>query len=78
MDIPTLAVIADLVAATAIVLTLVFLGYEMRQTRKQSELANWRDLLDALVAYKGITHDPELARRCQRVLTLDNGRLVPA
>lgn len=66
MDIPTLAVIADLVAATAIVLTLVFLGYEMRQTRKQSELANWRDLLDSLVVYKGLTHDPELANLVER------------
>ena len=42
-----------------------------------------QDLLFDLNARRGttlilVTHDPELARRCQRVLTLDNGRLVPA
>lgn len=45
MSLSQLAPIADVLAAIAVILSLIFLAYELRQNRKQSELANWRDLL---------------------------------
>lgn len=61
MSLSLLADLADVVAAAAIVLSLIFVGYELQQNRKQAELANWRALLDTLVQYKGLTHDPAFA-----------------
>lgn len=49
--------IADLVAATAIILSLCFVAYELHQTRVQSELSNWREVLQALTDYKAVTND---------------------
>lgn len=77
MNLSDLAAFADVVAATAIILSLVFLGYELHQTRKQSELNNWRQLLDTLVAYKGLTHEAELADLVRRG-HLDYGALSAA
>lgn len=45
----------------AIVVSLLFVGFELHQTRKQSELNNWRDLLVTLVDYKGRTQEAEFA-----------------
>ena len=61
MDITALANFADILAAVAIVLTLIFVGYELHQNRTQAELSNWRALLQTLVDYKGLTHDPDFA-----------------
>lgn len=54
---PDLSTLADLIAAAAIVVSLIFVAYELRQTRLQSELANWRDVLQALTDYKAETND---------------------
>jgi hypothetical protein len=61
MTLSLLADLADVVAAIAIVLSLIFVGYELHQNRTQAELSNWRALLDTLVDYKGLTHDPAFA-----------------
>ena len=53
--------ISDLVAAIAIIVSLLFVAFEMRATRRQTELTNWRDLLQALADYKAQTNDLELA-----------------
>lgn len=61
MTLGLLANLADVIAAAAVILSLLFVGYELHQNRKQSELANWRELLETLVDYKGLTHDPAFA-----------------
>lgn len=61
MNLSDLASIADIIAAVAIVFSLIFVGYELHLTRKQSELSNWRDVLAELTAYKSVTNDPEFA-----------------
>lgn len=61
MSLSLLANLADVIAAVAIVLSLIFVGYELQQNRTQAELANWRELLETLVDYKGLTHDPAFA-----------------
>lgn len=57
MNLSSIADIADLIAAAAIILSLVFVGYELHLTRKQTELTNWRELLGALTDYKAATND---------------------
>ncbi len=52
-----LSVIADIVAALAIVLSLCFVAWELHQTRVQSELSNWREILASLTEFKAITND---------------------
>jgi hypothetical protein len=61
MDLSNIADIADLVAAFAIVVSLLFVGYEVHMTRKQSELSNWREVLQAFTDYKAATNDIEFA-----------------
>lgn len=56
-----IADIADLIAAGTIVVSLLFVAFEMRATRKQTELTNWRELLQTLTDYKAQTNDPNLA-----------------
>ncbi|MEQ9037913.1 MAG: hypothetical protein RIE24_06125 [Silicimonas sp.] len=57
MSLSNIADIADLIAAAAIILSLIFVGYELHLTRKQSELSNWREVLQALTDYKAVTND---------------------
>lgn len=61
MTLSTIADIADLIAAAAIFVSLLFVGYELRMTRKQTELSNWREVLQALTNYKAATNDIEFA-----------------
>ena len=61
MSLSNIADIADLIAAAAIILSLIFVGYELHLTRKQSELSNWREVLQALTDYKSVTNDLEFA-----------------
>lgn len=61
MSLSHVADLADLLAAIGIILSLAFVGYEMRQTRKQTELTNWRELLQTLTHYKAQLNDPVLA-----------------
>ncbi len=61
MDLSSLGDIADIIAALAIVLSLAFVGYELHQNRTQAELSNWREVLQTLVDYKGLTNDAEFA-----------------
>ncbi len=61
MTLSVLADFADILAALAIIVSLIFVAYELHQNRTQAELSNWRELLQTLVDYKGLTHDPEFA-----------------
>jgi hypothetical protein len=61
MDLSELAAFADLIAAAGVILSIGFLIYELRQTRAQTELSNWRDLLQSIADYKGLTQDAALA-----------------
>lgn len=61
MSLSNIADIADLIAATAIILSLIFVGYELHLTRKQSELSNWREVLQSLTDYKSVTNDLQFA-----------------
>ncbi|MBT8460129.1 MAG: hypothetical protein HKP37_06325 [Boseongicola sp.] len=56
-----IADIADLIAAAAIIVSLLFVAYEIRATRKQTELTNWRELLQTLTDFKAQPNDPKLA-----------------
>lgn len=57
MDLSHIADIADLIAALAIVASLAFVGFELHMTRKQSELSNWREVLQTFTDYKATTND---------------------
>ena len=61
MTLSHLADIADLATAAAILLSVGFVVYELHLTRKQSELSNWRAVLQALTDYKSLTNDREFA-----------------
>jgi hypothetical protein len=61
LNLSNLADIADLIAALAIFASLAFVGFELRMTRKQSELSNWRDVLQTFTDYKAATNDLEFA-----------------
>lgn len=52
---------ADLIAAAAVVASLVFVALEIRQTNRQAQLSNWRDLLEGLRDFKAVTNDPVVA-----------------
>lgn len=58
---PTLAAIADLIAAAGVIASLLFLAYQLREQNREAGLNNWRELLETLTDYKGITHDPYMA-----------------
>ncbi|SMY06607.1 hypothetical protein [Flavimaricola marinus] len=58
--------IADLLAAMAVILTVAFLAYEIRASRKQAELSNWRELLQTLVDFKSSTNDLVFADLVER------------
>jgi hypothetical protein len=71
MTLSVLADFADIIAALAIILSLIFVGYELHQNRTQAELSNWRELLQTLVDYKGLTHDRNSRRSsCARRPTM--------
>lgn len=57
MTLSNIADFADLIAAVAIVLSLIFVGYELHQTRVQSELSNWREILKSMTDFKSATND---------------------
>ncbi|MEO9825515.1 MAG: hypothetical protein ABJF50_13945 [Paracoccaceae bacterium] len=61
MNLSDLASMADIIAAAAIIVSLIFVGVQLRLTRIQSELGNWRDVLQQLTDYKGITNDMAVA-----------------
>ncbi len=52
-----IADIADLIAAAAIIVSLLFVAYEVRLNRKQAELTNWRETLVMMVEFKARTND---------------------
>jgi hypothetical protein len=66
MSFSDLAPIADLLAALGVMVTVAVLAYELHQTRRQTELSNWRDLLQTLVDYKGLTNNAEFAEFVER------------
>jgi hypothetical protein len=66
MSVADIAPIADLLAALGVMVTVAVLAYELHQTRKQTELSNWRDLLQTLVDYKGLMNAPEFADFVER------------
>lgn len=66
MTLAEFAPIADVLAAIGVMVTVGVVAYEMRQTRKQTELSNWRELLVTLTDYKGLTQDAEFADLVER------------
>jgi hypothetical protein len=58
MTLSVLADFADIIAALAIILSLIFVGYELHQNRTQAELSNWRALCRTWSTTRGLTHDP--------------------
>ena len=66
MSLTELAGVADLVAALGVMLSVAVLAYEMHRNRKQAELANWRELLQTLIDYKGLTNDLVFADLVER------------
>lgn len=72
-----LAPMADILAALGVILSLVFLAYELRQNRKQSELSNWRDLLESLSNFKGLSNNLEFSEFLERA-EQDYHALTPA
>ncbi|NKX44173.1 hypothetical protein [Roseicyclus persicicus] len=72
-----IADIASLLAALGVFASVAVLAYELRQTRHQAELSNWRDVLQTLTDYKARTQDPQLAGILVRGHA-DYGSLGPA
>ena len=72
-----IADIASLLAALGVFASVAVLAYELRQTRHQAELSNWRDVLQTLTDYKARTQDPHLAGILVRGHA-DYGSLGPA
>ncbi len=66
MTLSNIADFADLIAAVAIVVSLIFVGYELHQTRVQSELSNWRDILKSMTDFKAVTNDVTFAEMVTR------------
>jgi len=58
---PTLAAIADLVAAAGVIGSLLFLAIQLREQNRETGLSNWRALLVTLTNFKAATNDPALA-----------------
>ncbi len=58
---PTLAALADLVAAAGVIGSLMFLAFQLREQNRETGLNNWRELLVTLTNFKAATNDPELA-----------------
>lgn len=58
---PTLAAIADLVAAAGVIGSLLFLAFQLREQNRETGLNNWRELLETLTDYKGITNEAYMA-----------------
>ena len=56
-----IADVADLIAAASIIVSLLFVAYEVRLNRKQAELTNWRESLVMMVEFKSRTNDPDFA-----------------
>jgi hypothetical protein len=77
MSLSQLAPAADILAAIGVIFSLIFLAHELRQNRKQSELANWRDLLESLSNYKGLTNDLAFSEFLERA-EKDYHALTPA
>ena len=61
-----LSAMADIVAAAAVVASVVFLGLQVRESNRQARLSNWRALLDALARFKGLTNDLTFAEMVER------------
>lgn len=59
-------IIAEGIAALAVILSIAFLAYELHLTRKQSEYANWREVLQSLSDYKAATNDLTFAEFFER------------
>jgi hypothetical protein len=66
MGLDQLSAIAELVAAMAVVASLLFLGYELREGNRQARLSNWRELLEALRSFKAQTNDLAFAEMIER------------
>lgn len=58
---PTLAAIADLIAAAGVIGSLLFLAIQLREQNRETGLNNWRELLQTLTNFKAATNDPVLA-----------------
>lgn len=77
MELSKIADFADILAAAGVILSLLFLAYELHMSRKQAELANWRDLLQTLSDYKGLTNDLTFSEFVERA-NQDYAVLTPA
>jgi hypothetical protein len=77
MPLTQIAAFADIAAAIGVILSLVFLAYELRLTRKQSELSNWRDLLQSVSDFKKTSNDLSFAAFLERA-NQDYDALSPA
>ncbi len=51
----------DLIAALGVIVTMLLLAWELRMTRHEARLSNWRELLQSLSGFKALTNDPEFA-----------------
>jgi hypothetical protein len=58
---PTLAAIADLIAAAGVIGSLLFLAVQLREQNRETGLNNWRELLVTLTDFKAATNDHALA-----------------
>ena len=61
MKLSNVADIADLVAALGIILSLIFVAWEMRKSNTQARLSNWYSILAALREHKRRTDSGEMA-----------------
>ena len=62
----SVADIADLVAAFAVVASLLFLATELRRSNRDTRQANWRALLDSYRDFKALTNDLAFAEFIMR------------
>lgn len=66
MTLAQIADYADLIAALGVMLSILFVAYEMHQSNREAKLSNWRQLLSSLSQYKGLTQDMALSELIER------------
>jgi hypothetical protein len=54
--------IAQIIGSLGVIVSLVFVGLEVRKSTAQSKLSNYSDMIDRFMSVYGMTNDPELAR----------------
>lgn len=62
MPLEQLAFIADILGSVGVIVSLIFVAYELNKSTAQSRLANYGDMVDRFMFAYSQSNDPELAK----------------